>query len=211
MAQAIPAPAADERVACSSCDLVFDLSGLVDGETARCTRCGNFLTTYHADLLDRLLTYSLAALVLLLFSCSYPFMSFSRSGLASEMTLPQTAIALWDYGMPILAVMIGAFIILVPGVMLALVFLLAWLLKRQRPSGLLVPIGRVLFSLEVWSMVEVFLVGVLVSLVKIAKLATVILGISFWAYILFVIVFTMTLASLDRYQCWQRIEALSTS
>jgi paraquat-inducible protein A len=209
--QANPAEQVDERIACSSCDLLLDLSGLADGETARCSRCGNFLTTYNANLVDRLQSYSLAAIIMLLLACTFPFMSFSRSGLASEMTLPQTAIVLWTNDMPILSLLVGAFIILVPAALLLLVQILSLLLKRRRPSAWPARIGRFLFALEIWSMVEVFLVGVLVSLVKIAKMATVVLGISFWAYAAFSILFTLTLVNLDRYQCWKRIEALSPS
>jgi paraquat-inducible protein A len=56
-------------------------------------------------------------------------------------------------------------------------------------------------------MVEVFVIGVLVSLVKIGAMATVILGISFWSYVGFAICFTATLSSLDRFQMWREIEA----
>jgi paraquat-inducible protein A len=43
--------------------------------------------------------------------------------------------------------------------------------------------------------------------VKIAKLATVILGLSFWAYILFAICLTASLSGLDRLQVWKAIDA----
>jgi paraquat-inducible protein A len=61
--------------------------------------------------------------------------------------------------------------------------------------------------LSPWSMVEVFVIGVLVSLVKIAAMATVILGVSFWAYVGFAVCFTATLSNLDRLQMWREIEA----
>ena len=57
-------------------------------------------------------------------------------------------------------------------------------------------------------MVEVFIIGVIVSLVKIADMATIELGISFWAYAGFAICFTVAISNLDRYQCWERIDAL---
>ena len=57
-------------------------------------------------------------------------------------------------------------------------------------------------------MVEVFIIAVIVALVKIAAMATVVIGISFWAYAAFAICFTLAVSSLDRYQCWERIEAL---
>lgn len=196
-------------VACPSCDLVHDLSGLADGDTATCTRCGHFLTRYKVDLQERLQVFSLSALIFLALACSYPFMQFSRSGLASEMTLPQTAIALWNNGMPVLAFMVAGFIILIPAAVLVCTLVMATSLKNNRRAAWLSGLGHLLFTLQAWSMVEVFLVGVLVSLVKIAKMATIVLGISFWAYAAFAIMFTVTLTNLDRFQCWRHIEALS--
>ena len=57
----------------------------------------------------------------------------------------------------------------------------------------------------------VFVIGVIVSLVKIMAMATVVLGISFWAYTAFAICFTLAVSNLDRYQCWEDIEALGAS
>jgi paraquat-inducible protein A len=62
--------------------------------------------------------------------------------------------------------------------------------------------------LQKWSMVEVFFIGVLVSLVKIMKMATVVIGASFWAYAAFSICFVLCLSKLDRWHSWRRIEAL---
>ena len=58
-------------------------------------------------------------------------------------------------------------------------------------------------------MVEVFFIGVLVSLVKVGHMATVVMGLSFWAYAVFSGFFVLSLSGLDRAQCWRRIEALS--
>ena len=60
-----------------------------------------------------------------------------------------------------------------------------------------------------WSMVEVFVIGVIVSLVKIGAMATVVLGIAFWAYAAFALCFTAALTNLDRVQLWERIEELT--
>ena len=117
------------------------------------------------------------------------------------MTLPQTALDLWKNGMPELALIVAAFIIVIPAVVLTLVLVLATWLLRNRPVRGLSLLGRIVFTLQNWSMVEVFFVGVLVSLVKIAKMATIVLGTSFWAYAAFCVVFTLALTNLDRFQC----------
>ena len=201
--------ATSNEVACPSCDRVYDLAGLRDGETARCTRCGHFLTTYKADELDRVLAYSSAAIVMMVLACSFPFMSFSSSGLESQMTLPQTAMKLWEHGMPSLALIVAAFILLAPAAVLLLVFVLTLHLKLERSASWLSTTARVVSRMQTWAMVEVFIIGVLVSLVKIAKMATIVLGISFWSYVAFAVLFTLTLTNLDVFQYWRRIEALT--
>ncbi len=195
-------------VACPSCDLIYDLSDLKNGDRASCSRCGHLLTVYRTDELQRVIAYSSSALIMLILSCSFPFLSFKASGLESVITLPQTVYKLWLNNMPDLAVLVGAFIVGIPLLVLMIILWMTVLLMKRKGHPLLSLMGRIVFTLQAWSMVEVFFIGVLVSLVKIAKMATVVMGISFWSYGAFFILFTMTVASLDRYQCWRRIEVL---
>jgi paraquat-inducible protein A len=197
-------------LACPSCDLVFDISLLGDGESARCSRCGHFLTIYREDALHRVMAFTSSALILLVLACCFPFMTFKASGLESVMTLPETALKLWLYDMPGLSLLVAAFIIIIPALMLLLMLVLVTALLLNRNYSWLRFVGRLVYTLESWSMVEVFFIGVLVSLVKIAKMATIVMGISFWAYGAFSILFVLALSGLDRIQCWRRIEALGS-
>jgi paraquat-inducible protein A len=58
-------------------------------------------------------------------------------------------------------------------------------------------------------MSDVFIIGVIASLVKIAGMATVEIGVSFWAYGVFAIFFALAVASLDRFTVWTAVEQLS--
>jgi len=195
-------------LACPSCDLIYDVSGLVNGQKANCSRCQHNLTVFRTDELQRVVAFSCSALITLMLACSFPFMQFKAAGLESVMTLPKTAIELWNYGMPDLAFLVAAFIILIPAAMLLLILFLTIGLLLNKKSLWLRRVCLWIFTLKNWSMVEVFFIGVLVSLVKIAKMATVVLGISFWAYAAFAILFILAVSSLDRFQYWRRIEAL---
>lgn len=197
------------EIACHSCDLLVDVSEVAHGERALCPRCGGFLTRFREDTYERVLAYSVAGLMLLVLANSYSFLSFAASGLESVMTLWQTPGALWQYGMPEMAIIVGAFIIGIPALVLLLMVALCLPLNRGRYQPWLAPVARTVFLLQNWAMVEVFIIGVIVSLVKIAAMAEVELGISFWAYAAFSICFTLAIAGLDRYHCWEDIEALS--
>lgn len=196
------------EIACRHCDRLLSVANLKEGETAACPRCGHFLTRIIPDAYARVLSFSVAALILLVMANSYSFLSFSSTGLESVITLRQTPGAVWEYGMPWVAIMVAAFIIIIPAFVLILLLLLCIPLQGGQYQPWLIPVAKGVFLTQNWSMVEVFIIGVIVSLVKIADMATVELGISFWAYAGFSVCFTLAISNLDRYQCWERIEAL---
>lgn len=198
-------------MACHGCDLLVNVAELKHGETASCPRCGHFLTRLRTDAFSRVLAYTIAGLILLILANSFSFLSFAASGLESVISLRQTPGAVWDYGMPEVAIMVAAFIIIIPAVILVLLLFLCIPLELGQYRPWLVPVAKWIFQAQNWAMVEVFIIGVIVSLVKIAAMATVVLGISFWAYAGFSICFTLAVASLDRYQCWERIEQLGAA
>ncbi|MAZ90020.1 MAG: hypothetical protein CL693_20485 [Cellvibrionaceae bacterium] len=196
-------------IACPSCDLIYDLSEVPVNSSATCSRCGHLLTQTRENEFLRGVCLSFSALVMMLIASSYPFMQFSSAGLENMMTLPRTVVELWINGMPWLAVIVAAFILVIPSIVLTMILVMQLIMLYDVKTPLVAILGKAIFHLNSWSMVEVFFVGVLVSLVKITKMASVVLGVSFWAYSLFALFFVFTMMSLDRFQCWKKIEALS--
>ena len=199
------------HISCHGCDLLVDVSELEHGSRAFCPRCGHFLTRFRHDAMSRVLAYTSAAIILLVIANSFSFLSFSAAGLESVMTLGSAPGSLWRYGMPELAILVATFIIFLPALVLLLLVLISTPLLFGIRAPWLRAATRSVFMIQNWAMVEVFIIGVIVSLVKIAAMATVELGISFWAYAAFSIFFTLALVTLDRYQCWEMIEALESS
>jgi paraquat-inducible protein A len=196
-----------QQTACIECDLLVEVGDLQPGQRATCPRCGHLLTVHIGDPLTRGLAFAIAATVLLVMANSFPFLQLKAGGLEKVMTLPRSAVELYDDGYASLAVLVLGPIVGIPALMLATLLALLLPLRRSRPARWLVSAAKVLFLLSPWSMAEVFVIGVLVSLVKIGAMATVVIGISFWAYVGFAICFTACLASLDRFELWRRIEA----
>jgi paraquat-inducible protein A len=193
--------------ACEECDLLIQVGELHGGQRASCPRCGHLLTVRIEDGLSRSLSFALAAAILLLMANAFPFLQLKAQGLEQVMTLPRTAIELYRDGYATLAVIVLGPIVGIPALMIATMVALLVPLVHGRGAPWLVPAARFLFLMSPWHMAEVFVIGVLVSLVKIAAMATVVMGVSFWAYVLFAIAFTASLSSLDRFQLWQEIEA----
>ena len=81
-------------------------------------------------------------------------------------------------------------------------YVLASLLRGQVPHAF-VPAMRLLNFVTRWGMVEVFLLGMLVSLVKLSHLATVILGTAFWATAALILALTFAGRAFDTRLLWQ--------
>ncbi len=172
----------EDLISCQGCDLLYHKRDLQLGEAARCARCGDVIQTRKPRTIDRSLAASLAALFLLLVSLCTPFLSLSRSGLQSSMTMLNAAEALWNSQMRWLGCLTLGLIVLLP---LARYSMMCWVLgrlffrRRIKPSMLTA--FRWSIRLEPWAMVDIFIVGVVVSLVKISSLANLEVGLAFWA------------------------------
>ncbi len=196
-------------VGCPECDLLGELGSLNPGERAVCARCGCVLSVCFEDPYDRAWSYSTSALIVLAIAFSFPFLSITAAGVTNSMTLVETVLYLAQYGAHIIAVLVSVFVIIVPLVMLIFMVVLATALRLDRFHTLLIPPTRWLFHLNGWSMVEVFAIGVIVSLVKLAAMAKVTLGPSFWAYLAFTVLFLFAFAAMDRLSVWRDIERLT--
>ncbi|MFT6267967.1 MAG: paraquat-inducible protein A [Alphaproteobacteria bacterium] len=140
---------------------------------------------------------------------SLPFLSFEAQGQTRTITLLQASHDLFTQGFGFLAALVYAFVLLLPMLYLSLLLALLVPIKLGLAPALPVYIGRLLGHFRPWIMAEVFIVGVLIALIKVIELADIIIGLSFWAYVGFSILFTLTANLTNRHQLWHWIEHAS--
>lgn len=190
------------RRACPECDLVVTLPPLHAGEAASCPRCNRELTYRPKAPAERVLAYCIAALVMLLLTLPFTFMQFTLSSTQQEIVLLDTAMAFRSSEWPALAVVIVATIIILPGMYLtAVAYVYAGIASRRYWTGS-VWLARALSHIKPWLMTDVFLVGVLVSLVKLVSMASISLGPSFWAFCGYVFFMVKTVSNVDADWMW---------
>lgn len=198
--------ATTHQLACPECDTLFELASLAEGEKAICPHCVATLQTHQRNSLHRTASFALAAAVLFLVANSFPFLTLRAGFRESQIHLWQSAIGLEQEGSPYLAAAISLFIELAPALLIGgLLYLVVPLLWERRAPGA-ITICRAVVWARRWNMVEVFLVGVLVSLLKLGKVATLTVGISFWAFIALIFCLTAALAAIHPRELWARLE-----
>jgi len=196
----------DNMVACPGCDLLHHRRALALGEYAQCERCNDVIQTCKSHTVDRSLAATLAGLVLLLLSLFTPFLSLSRAGIESSISVLDAVQSLWNSQMRWLGLATLALIVLLPlGRLVLMAYVLLRLRLRRKVRQSMRLAFRLAVKLEPWAMADIFMVGVVVSLVKISTLAKLSVGIAFWALLALVGVSWLINSTLCKDTIWARL------
>ena len=188
-------------IACEGCDALYSQPGLRRSEIARCPRCGTELDRHPGRQHERILPLTIASLVLFAIANVFPIVEIQLRGISSQTTLLGAVIALTGEGRALVAVIVLATTILFPLLQLTVLFYLLFPARDQgQPAGFdwLV---RSIQSLRPWGMIEVFLLGILVAIVKLSSMAIIVPGAALWAYIALTVLLTAVL-SFDPRTLW---------
>ncbi|ABQ25016.1 paraquat-inducible protein A [Geotalea uraniireducens] len=157
-------------IACHECDLLQREIRLPPGRVARCSRCGAELYRSAHKSVDHPLALTLAAAVVFIVANAYPVVGLEIQGTRNDTNLLGAVHALWMQDMWAVAALVFVTTILVPAIEIAVMIHILMTLKFGRiPAGITI-LMRILKSVEPWGMMEVFMLGMLVALVKLKDL-----------------------------------------
>ncbi|MFT5815725.1 MAG: paraquat-inducible protein A [Psychroserpens sp.] len=192
-----------DEVQCYECALTVRLPKLNENQKAQCPRCGYTLSAIHCNANTRIVAFSISALIFLLASLPFKFLSFSANGLENHFDAITSFFVLIDNNYQLLALIEFLTIFAIPTVvLLSLIYLLIPMNKGLYPKYARKVLAMV-FKLLPWSMVDIFLIGTLISLIKIISMAEIELGLSFYAFILFSLSMTIVILHLDKLELYK--------
>ena len=202
-----PKPAGSPHpVACHFCDTLHEASAVPEGSAARCRRCGVVLYQNRAASLVRVTAFSLTALILMGIVNTFPFLTMSANGIKTELSLFRAACELIREGSPAIGWCVAMFTMIAPLVMAGGMLYVCGPLLFGRAAPGARHVARWLGHTEPWNMIEVFLLGVLVSLMKLGKMADLYFGVGFWAFAALMLCMAAAVAGIDRNELWDRLE-----
>lgn len=202
---------ADLMLPCEECGLVVAIPKLHQAQKAHCPRCAHMLTQTIATPHQTAIAYSVACLVMMLMSVCFPFMSFSVQGLTQQITLLNAVQMLDQFQNSLLALLLLGTVIALPAIYLSLMLYLYFMAARNRrdavassPKKHIKQLCKLMLRIEPWLMVDVFLLGVLVSLIKISSLADITLGYSFFAFCIYTVLVVKCVSLVDKSWLWEQ-------
>ncbi len=198
----VSAAADKPLIACHECDQLYHQQPLPEGGKAVCVHCGTSLYKHVPRSIERALALYITSLILFLIANTFPFLSIKIAGRLEDTLLISGAWALHDLGMSELGLLVFMTSILFPLLtMLGMIYILAPLHLGVEPphKG---PVYRWTNALLPWSLVSVFMLGVLISIVKLMDLAEVIAGPAMYALVGLLVTFAAARSSLVSSDIW---------
>jgi len=192
----------NDVVSCHECDLLHKHTPLGHKKIAKCIRCGCVLYRDKPNSVEKTLVLSLTSLILYLIATSFPLLSLNIAGRQQVSYLASGVIELFSTGMWELAITVLLTNLLFPLVLiLSLITLLGpiWLNKPLKNKGGLFRIAQ---WLRPWAMMEVFMLGIFVAVVKLSDMADIVYGAAFFSFFAMIITSAAAASSFDPHALW---------
>jgi paraquat-inducible protein A len=204
MSAPLPRATAQGLAGCHTCGKVSPVA------LGSCPRCGSRLHLRKPESITRTVALMLAAAALYIPANVLPMMRMVELGVATDNTIIGGIIYFWKGGAYPIALVILTASIIIP---LLKIVALSWLCLAA--SGKLHPspavLGRIYWLTELfgrWSMVDIFVVGILVALVQLGNYMTVTPGPGALAFAGVVVLTMFAAMSFDPRLLWDRFEML---
>ncbi len=194
-----------EKVACSHCDALFDKKPLKEDEVARCPRCETIL--YYDNLsFNKAIAFIIASFFVYPAAMFFPFVEMGIVG-------QKTVISIY-HGLEIIAehkntaylsIIVAALVMIVPLLRLFGLLLILLPIELKRRQILSHDLTRFILNIGTWAMVEVYLIGSIVTMVKLLSYGQLSLETGFFMFFVLVIFNAMIIYFTPRQRIWQAI------
>lgn len=194
-------------IACHECDLLHRIPAREGARcVSRCRRCNALLHRGVENSVDRTLALTLAGSILFIVANSFPLLAFKLQGQETHATLISGVIDLFNGGKWEIALLVLLTTIVVPLMQLTIQLYIYLPLKLNRIPWFLARVARFAGGLQPWSMMEVFLIGVIVSIVKLVGMAQIVPGLALWSFALLIVTLAAAAANMDTRVVWDHVE-----
>lgn len=193
---------------CHLCGRASSLLALNAGQVAHCSRCGSHLELRIADSVSKTWALLMTAAILMLPANLYPVMTVISFGKGNPDTIMSGVIALVHHGMYPIAALVFVASILVP--LFKLVGFAVLLLAIQRGWHInyrqATLVYRMVHFIGRWSMLDLFMISILVTLVSLGKVATIETGPGSTAFATVVVVTMLAAHTFDQRLIWDLVD-----
>jgi len=180
-----------------------------DSTSQTCTRCGAIVHARRPNSIARTWALLIAASILYIPANMLPIMTVSTLGQGSPDTIMSGVITLLKHGMVPIAAMVFIASILVPTFKLVGIGLLLYSVQRRQPLSARqrILMYRFIEFIGRWSMLDIFVIAILVAVVNFGRIASVEANLGAVAFATVVILTMLAALTFDPRLIWDNTES----
>jgi paraquat-inducible protein A len=194
--------ALDAYIICPKCFTLHEQVEINDGSHALCSVCNTMLYRYNTQLIDHGLALSITGLIFFMIANFFPLVEIELLGLEQFITIPTMIFSLFESGFYLVGVICVFLLFVFPLMIFVINMLVFFLLKVKKGKNLSRELLVLLAHITPWSMLDIFLVSILVALVKLIGYAQIHMGMAFWALICFVLLDLYLIKRIELSELW---------
>jgi paraquat-inducible protein A len=192
-------------IGCPECGALAEIPPLTARTLARCRVCQYPLERRSGRNVSSALACAGTTFVLLFPANLAPLMTVQMLGAERSSVLSSGIVAMWNGGWVILAVLLGAFGIVLPFLRFGALTLVLCAVRFHRHFRGMGALFRWTYLLDIWAMPDVYLVGCFVGYARVTQNLTGTIGAGGYCFIAAALMSMLTRASLDRRTVWRAI------
>ena len=190
---------------CHECGLAYRQQPIPRGARARCKRCDAVLYRNRRLSFDKSLAYTVAALILFVVANSFPFIGFGLPGDIRHTTLITGSMLLFQQGEILLSFIVIFTTVIAPALEIMVMLYLLIPINLGRKPREISNAMKLVAQTGNWAMLDVFMLGIMVSIVKLADMATIVPGPALAAFIALIFALAGAQAAFDSERVWSMV------
>jgi len=195
--------ALEQLIICPKCHTLHQKTCIEKGKKANCSHCGKELYHYDERTLDHGLALGITGMILFAVANFFPLVRVDVLGHEQHVTIISMVKSLFENGFYVVGIVVAFMVFIFPLMILLIYVLLSWLMRQKKGEQLTKELLILLSHLLPWSMIEIYLVSILVALVKLIGYMQIHFGLSFWALALFVLLDIYLTKSVHIGELWE--------
>ncbi|WP_044873475.1 paraquat-inducible protein A [Pseudomonas sp. LFM046] len=193
-------------IACHECDLLMRRPDVGEEQKACCPRCGYELVVHRSQMERRALALVFTALLLFVPANFLPIMKLNMLGHTTQDTVWSGVVGLYNNGMEGVAALVLLCSMIIPLIKLLCQLAVLVCINTRWALGTGVKLYRLYHHLREWGMLEVYLMGILVSIVKLIGMADLHLGVGLVCFVGLLLSQVWLEVTMSPHQVWDALD-----
>ncbi|GLS91320.1 hypothetical protein GCM10007916_23890 [Psychromonas marina] len=187
--------------------MTSEIPDIKTGHTAKCIRCERVIYNNSACHPSAMLALCLSALIISVPAFNQPLISLHLLSITEDTNLIQGALMMIDIA-PIVSFVVLFCAVIAPTMLIISIAISSACLTFQYKPSFLPKIFKITRHLIHWSMLEVYMVSLMVAMFKLMNYADLYIGFGFYFFIALLLLNMMIISNYSNHQYWEKYNNL---